>query len=111
MALNSVESLFFIEQGFNIWNVDKTKKPCKLSTSNTTIGISGWQNFTESDFINLHVDYTNNIGFLSGYQFKSKKYILVLDFDIYSNNVKNEYISKLYDKFFQIELTFLLLIL
>lgn len=97
------EATFFITQGFNIWNVNDEKRPSRFPITSTS-GIQGWQNFVEDDFRKLKVDYTKNIGFLAGYQWKSKRDILVMDFDMFSKGVINNSVVQLYDKFLSIDL-------
>jgi len=99
----SLEVKFFKDNGFNLWNVNEEKKPCIL-TKNTKTGITGWQNYSAKDFEKLKVDYTQNIGFYSGYQYKSQLNIIVLDFDIFSKGIKNDEVSKLYEQFLELDL-------
>jgi hypothetical protein len=99
----SQEATFFKDQGFNIWNVNDEKRPSRYPITSTS-GIQGWQHFVEEDFKILKVDYTKNIGFLSGYQWKSKRDILVMDFDMYSKGIINNSVVQLYDKFLSIDL-------
>lgn len=94
---------FIKASGLNIWNVNDAKAPITI-TNGVSKGITGWQNFNEDDFNNLQIDYAKNIGFCTGYQYKSKRDIIVLDFDIYSKGVKNNDILKYYDDFLRIDM-------
>ena len=93
----SPETAFFKESGFNLWNVNDSKAPVTFSRSGSK-GIIGWQSFGEKEFSNLEVDFSKNIGFCSGFQFKSKRDIIVLDFDIFSKGTKNDEVYK-YQKY------------
>jgi len=90
------EALFFQANNFNIWNINDYKKPINIVNNK---GLVGWQYYGLEEFTNLKVDLTKNIGFLSGYQYNTSKFIIVLDFDIFSKKKKNENIAKLYNDF------------
>ena len=75
------EVLFFQENNFNLWNINDLKKPINILTN---YGLKDWSKYCLEDFNKLKVDLTKNIGFLSGYQYKSNQFIIVLDFDIFS---------------------------
>ena len=92
----SQEAIFFQSNNFNLWNINELKKPINSSTN---YGLKDWSKYCLEDFDKLKVDLTKNIGFLSGYQYKSNKFIIVLDFDIFSKKKKDENIAKLYDNF------------
>jgi len=94
-AINQ-EALFFQANNFNLWNINDLKKPINISTN---YGLKDWSKYCLEDFNKLKVDLTKNIGFLSGYQYKSNQFIIVLDFDIFSKKKKDENIAKLYDNF------------
>lgn len=99
----SAEVVFFKESGFNLWNVNDSKAPVTFSKG-VSKGIVGWQSFGEKEFGNLDVDFTKNIGFCSGFQYKSKRDIIVLDFDIFSKGVKNDEVAKYYEDFLRIDI-------
>jgi len=99
----SLEASFFKDSGFNLWNVNDFKIPITINNS-VSKGIVGWQNFTESDFSNISIDYSKNIGFYTGYQYKSKRDVIILDFDIFSKGVKNTEVAKYYDEFLLIDM-------
>jgi hypothetical protein len=87
-----LETMNFIKScKLNIWNVSNMKNPI-----NKGVGIIGWNNYDVESFNRLDVDYTKNIGFLSGFQYNTKKYIIVLDFDIYNKEGKDSNVEKLY---------------
>ena len=92
----SNEAIFFKHNNFNLWNINEFKKPINISTN---FGLTEWSKYNLEDFNKLRVDLTKNIGFLSGYQYKTKQFIIVLDFDIFSKKKKNDTIVKLYDNF------------
>jgi hypothetical protein len=92
----SQEAEFFQANNFNLWNINDLKKPINISTN---YGLKDWSKYCLEDFNKLNVDLTKNIGFLSGYQYKSNQFIIVLDFDIFSKKKKDENIAKLYDNF------------
>jgi hypothetical protein len=92
----SQESAFFQANNFNLWNINDLKKPINILTN---YGLKDWSKYCLEDFNKLKVDLTKNIGFLSGYQYKSNQFIIVLDFDIFSKKKKDENIAKLYDNF------------
>jgi hypothetical protein len=94
-AINQ-EALFFQANNFNLWNINDLKKPINILTN---YGLKDWSKYCLDDFNKLKVDLTKNIGFLSGYQYKSNQFIIVLDFDIFSKKKKDENIAKLYDNF------------
>ena len=94
-AINQ-EVLFFQANNFNLWNINDLKKPINILTN---YGLKDWSKYCLEDFNKLKVDLTKNIGFLSGYQYKSNQFIIVLDFDIFSKKKKDENIAKLYDNF------------
>lgn len=93
---------FLESKGLNIWNIDNDKRPCMINNT-LQYEIEDWQNYTEKDFKKLKVDYKKNIGFYSGYQYKSKLYIIVLNFDIFDKGVKNDMVEKLYNTFVNID--------
>ena len=90
------EALFFQDNNFNLWNINDSKKPINILTN---FGLIAWHKYELEDFNKLNVDLTTNIGFLSGYQFKTGQFIIVLDFDIFSKKKKDENIAKLYSDF------------
>lgn len=92
----SNEAIFFKHNNFNLWNINEFKKPINISTN---FGLTDWSKYNLDDFNKLRVDLTKNIGFLSGYQYKTKQFIIVLDFDIFSKKKKNDIIANLYDNF------------
>lgn len=100
----SSEASFFKESGFNLWNINDSKAPITI-VNGISKGIVGWQKFVEEDFNSLSIDYAKNIGFCTGYQYKSKRDIIILDFDIFSKGVKNEEVSNQYEEFLRIDIT------
>ena len=88
---------FFNNQGLNLYLV-KDKLPAQRIGKNIT-GISGWQNLTDFTKYSKQIKNDDNFGFLSGFQYKSKKYIEILDFDIVSKSGINEPTQQLYNEF------------
>lgn len=100
----SPTALYFRQSGFNIWNINKDKCPIIINKDTTTTNITKWQNYGATDFENLKVYYSKNIGFYCGYQHKSKRDIIILDFDIFSKSVKNIKVANLYENFLKIDI-------
>lgn len=96
--------LFFKQSGFNIWNINKDKCPIIIHKDASRTNITKWQNYGSTEFENLKVCYSQNIGFYCGYQHKSKRDIIILDFDIFSKKVRNIEVANLYEKFLKIDI-------
>jgi hypothetical protein len=88
---------FFKKQGLNLYLV-KDKLPAQRIDDNL-VGITGWQNLTDFSKYSKQIKKDDNFGFLSGFQYKSKKYIEILDFDIVSKSGINEATQILYNDF------------
>lgn len=101
----SPTAIFFKQSGFNIWNVNNDKCPIIINKNTSTIKITKWQHYGAKEFEELCVYLSRNIGFYSGYQHKSKRDIIVLDFDIYSKSIKNNDVAELYNKFLKIDIS------
>jgi hypothetical protein len=92
---------FFKKQGLNLYLV-KDKLPAQRNGDNL-VGITGWQSLTDFSKYSKQIKKDDNFGFLSGFQYKSKKYIEILDFDIVSKTGINEATQILYNEFEQLD--------
>lgn len=81
---------FFKSQGLNLYRVNHSK--CPIYYNQNEKQDKGIPKFTElqdfSKFIK-EIKETTSFGFLSGLQYKSNKYIIILDFDIYDKEHDN----------------------
>ena len=96
---------FFMQSGFNLWNVNNDKCPIIINKNASTTKFTKWQLYGAKEFEELCVYLLRNIGFYSGYQHKSKRDIIVLDFDIYSKSIKNNDVAELYNNFLKIDIS------
>lgn len=90
---------FFKSAGLNLYLV-KDKLPAQ-KVGSTLVGINGWESLTDFKKYSKQIKEGDNMGFLSGKQYASGRYIEVLDFDIYDKitNGINEPTMALYKKF------------
>ena len=101
-ATNSIplEVAFFEAMGFNIWNVSDTKNPIDSKRK----PLEKWSKRTV--FTRELYNPQLNIGFLSGYQYRSGKYIIVLDFDLYDSESEsgiNPEVKQLHQDFVELD--------
>lgn len=92
---------FFKDQKLNLYLINE-KLPVQR-IANKFVGITGWQNLTDFSKYSKQIKKDDNFGFLSGYQYDSKKYIEILDFDIVSKSGINSATQQLYNEFEQLD--------
>lgn len=79
---------FFKSAGYNLWLVDDKKQPIKTTSTGGRVAIKEWSMITDFEPFYPSITAMDNIGFLSGVQYKSGRYVIILDFDIYSGKMQ-----------------------
>ena len=79
---------FFKSAGYNLWLVNDKKQPIKTTPTGTRVAIKEWSMITDFEPFYPSITAMDNIGFLSGLQYKSGSYLIILDFDIYSGKMQ-----------------------
>ena len=79
---------FFKSAGYNLWLVNDKKQPIKTTPTGIRVAIKEWSMITDFEPFYPSITAMDNIGFLSGLQYKSGRYVIILDFDIYSGKMQ-----------------------